>query len=344
MLTMRRLGNGMSPRTASRSAPPVGSSPTLVAPTTPVPGFPKAPARTHSDMAARWAEPPLRLRSMPQPTRSSGASAATRSSTKPVTSETSSPQTSAARSTVHSEQAARYSSTPSACSSTKARSTAPRRSQLGRRRHGQDDIGARQHGQEAGRPVGRRRAAGVDDHDLGPGPDPLLDAGGEVRVGDGRVGAPHHDEVAVGHVGRIGAGHATEDETPGLARRRGADGVLHLRRLQRLEQQRGETVALQHAARTSCRGTAPPSRGRSCRWPCGCGPRSRPGPRPNRWARTRPQPLGPTRRSGVVSRPSPWMRRVMRRTLRQIQPSVSGLAASPSGTASMRRDPVRRPR
>jgi hypothetical protein len=29
------------------------------------------------------------------------------------------------------------------------------------------------------------------------------------------------------------------------------------------------------------------------------------------------------------------MRRVMRRTLRQIQPSVSPLAASPSGTASM---------
>ena len=48
-----------------------------------------------------------------------------------------------------------------------------------------------------------------------------------------------------------------------------------------------------------------------------------------------PAPFGPTRRSGVVSRPSPWMRRVMRRTLRQIQPSVSGLAASPSGTASM---------
>ena len=48
-----------------------------------------------------------------------------------------------------------------------------------------------------------------------------------------------------------------------------------------------------------------------------------------------PEPFGPTRRSGVVSRPSPWMRRVMRRTLRQIQPSVSGLAASPSGTASI---------
>ena len=48
-----------------------------------------------------------------------------------------------------------------------------------------------------------------------------------------------------------------------------------------------------------------------------------------------PEPFGPVRRSGVVRRWSPWMRRVMRRTLRQIQPSVSGLAASPSGTASM---------
>ena len=73
MFTIRRFGYGPPPSTALRTAPPVGSSFGLVAPTTPAPGRPKAPSRTQSDMAARWAEPPLRLRSIPHPTRSIGA-------------------------------------------------------------------------------------------------------------------------------------------------------------------------------------------------------------------------------------------------------------------------------
>ena len=124
-------------------------------------------------MAARWAEPPLRLRSIPQPTRSIGALAPDE-----VVDEAGDARRRSARTPrrpgrcVHSAQAARYSSTPSACSSTNARSTAPRRSSSAAAAMARTTSVPGPDRQEAGGPVGRRRPPGVDDHDLGPRPAP----------------------------------------------------------------------------------------------------------------------------------------------------------------------------
>ena len=160
--------------------------------------------------------------------------------------------------------------------------------------------------------------------------------GAQVGVGHRRVGAPDHDEVAVGDVGRDRrwpwSRSTSRHALPGGRR---ADGVLHLGRSERLEQQGGQPVALQHGGRRVVEVGHDGRPGRARRWRRGSGRRRGRGPRPSRSARTRPRPSARSDAAASSAARSPWMRRVMRRTLRQIQPSVSGLAASPSGTASM---------
>ena len=74
---------------------------------------------------ARHDEPPLRLRSGPQPMRSIAGRLVAMSEASVVMSSASTPQTSAARSTVHSAAASRNCSTPEACCAQNASSTAP---------------------------------------------------------------------------------------------------------------------------------------------------------------------------------------------------------------------------
>ncbi|CAB4764967.1 unannotated protein [freshwater metagenome] len=91
--------------------------------TMPLPSEPKFPASAHTAYAAKYALPPLRLRSMPQPLRNIAGLIVVSNSAKRTISDASTPHTSAARSIVHSSAAAKNALAPTVCLSTNAWST-----------------------------------------------------------------------------------------------------------------------------------------------------------------------------------------------------------------------------
>ena len=88
-------------------------------------------------------------------------------------------------------------------------------------------VGPRQDGKVKIGLLGRRAQVRVDHHQLGPLAPSLGDPGHDVDLGVDRVHAPNHDEIAVGHVARVGPEPSSDARLqPGL-HDAGADGLAH---------------------------------------------------------------------------------------------------------------------
>ncbi len=85
-----------------------------------------------------------------------------------------------------------------------------------------------------------RGATGIDHDQPGSRGTRLLHQRREVDVRDRGVRAPHHDELAVHHVERIGRQHRAERGLPRRSRGRGTDRVEHPGRAELVEQAPGE--------------------------------------------------------------------------------------------------------
>ena len=71
----------------------------------------------------------------------------------------------------------------------------------------------------------------------------------QMRVGDGRVGAPDDEQLGVRHVERIGREHVAEDLSPRRAGGAGTDRVLDLGQPEAVHDARAERTRAEHAGR-----------------------------------------------------------------------------------------------
>ena len=195
----------------TRSAHSVDPPPRLAM--MPEPRWPKCPASTHSPRMARHDEPPLRLRSGPQPMRSrAGRAEATSSASSSIL-------TPPRRTRPRPRRPATRGGGQVLLDPARVGGAellvhhAPLLQQAG---HGvgEHDIGARAHGEVQVGAVGHAGPARIDDHQPGAVALGLGQERQEVGVRDGRVGAPDDDEAADRDVQRIGREHVAEGVVP----------------------------------------------------------------------------------------------------------------------------------
>ena len=218
MFSWRRSGRSARPSGSARRMERGTAPDRLVI--TPLPVTPKWPASTGRASTALYDEPPLRLRSMPQPTAQERRTRARRTPRR--------------RPRCRPPPLRRCSAAASSVQRSAAAEAAPRRRRRARSRNASSSkpwvlrwraiasasttsvpgSGATWRSARAAMAV-RRGSTTVRRAPAGAS---LLHERREVGVRHGRVGAPHHDMGGMDDVERVGRQHASEDLVPRLAR------------------------------------------------------------------------------------------------------------------------------
>ena len=185
--------------------------------------MPNWPASAGRANTARLAEPPLRFRSWPQPTRSIAGRIVPYISANCSMSTASSPQTSAApldrplpaggEVLVGAVDPVLHERTIDVAVALQQRGDRHRQHAIGAWTHREVQVGA----------GGDRRAPRIDDHQLRAGSPAILDHRRQVRMRHVGIGAPHHDQLAVLQVRRVSRRHGAVRAIPRLADHRRAD-------------------------------------------------------------------------------------------------------------------------